>query len=170
MLNEFQLLTEEDKRKAVYKSRFQTFKYLKNLNLLDSELISILNGFYKKILRDPILYEKEINKLNTVLSEKFNPDFSQRVLLAINVEVAVICSDISDKHFMENPLQWAWLNKFILFMAAIGITFLIRPFCAFAGQDRPRESTKKVLQTPYAICTSSHQMDVAHSLATIDVA
>ena len=50
MLNEFQLLTEEDKRKAVYKSRFQTFKYLKNLNLLDSELISILNGFYKKIL------------------------------------------------------------------------------------------------------------------------
>ena len=48
-------LTEKDKRKAVYKSRFQTFQYLKDLNLLNSELISILNGFYKKILKYVLL-------------------------------------------------------------------------------------------------------------------
>lgn len=136
-------------KKVVYKARFQTFKYFKNLNLLDFELISLLNGFYKKTLRDPTLYEKEIDKLNTVLSEKFDSNFSQRVLLAINVEVLKIYGPISKKHFIETVflkvLEQMKSNKFFLFMTAIGITFLIRPFDAFAGQDSPREFTKKLL-------------------------
>ena len=168
MLNTFDLLREDEKRKAVYKARFNTFKYLKDLNLLNSELISILNVFYKKVLRDPFQYKKEMDKLNSVLSEKFNSDFSQRVLLAINVEVAGICCNISNKHFLENALQWARLNKLIFYILVVGITFLIRPFWAFAGQDSPGESTKKVVQTPYAISTDSYQIDVAHNLAAIN--
>lgn len=49
MLNQSKLLTEKDKKIAIYKSRF---KYLKNLNLLDLELISVLNVFYKKTFLD----------------------------------------------------------------------------------------------------------------------
>ena len=80
MLDVYKSLIKKDKRKAVYKSRFRTFKLLSDLNILNSEWISILNGFYKKILWDPSIYWEEMIKLETVLSEKFNPDFSQRVI------------------------------------------------------------------------------------------
>ena len=118
----FHLLTKEDKKKAIYKARFQTFKRLKTINLLNSELISILNRFYKKILRNPSLYTKEIEKLNTVLSEKFNPYFSQQVFLAIDLQLGKICSDISKNIFMDN------------YKKAIQVTMLIRETPEFNQQ------------------------------------
>ena len=117
-------------------------------------------------MRDPVQYEKELDKLNTVLSEKFGPDLFQQVFLAIDSEVAVICADISKKIFMENILEWTRPNKFISSLIIVGITFLIRPCLALAGQNSPTKKVVPVTPPPYAI--SSHQMDVAQNLVPID--
>ena len=166
-----EVLTKNDKRKAIYKSRFKTFKFLKDLDMLNSELIVILNKFYKKILRNPDVYWEEIRELETILSEKFNPDFSQTVIVEVDIEVAKICVEISKNYFVEKLLQWDRLKNLFLCVAAITLSFLIRPFSAFAGQDSPGESIKKVVPpalTPYAMRTSSHQTDVSHNLSAID--